>query len=319
MIKRFLLLLLLLLPQLALAADDPRMQVEVLADSNKGITTDYLHANIRKAADMALPQLWRRVVLQSAQKQIPKGVKAVQFLQRVSPTANGVSVEFNQRRVISFLKKNKIAHLADLPAWNLSVQISNASGRSMPESAAMLKSRAGSTGKTWGYAIDGAQESLVLHWRWLDSRKITLSVRGTSRLGEYSETRTVGSGDPFRQLNPWLSEVLLKARDAHASNAIVTKAAPTSATVAATGMTPNVQKEPMILSIERRASLPEQVLFEEELRRDPRIVDLSLRQVNRDGQQYRLLLKGSDDQWLTQWFKRRGLTLTSTVEGWVAR
>ncbi|ATX80583.1 hypothetical protein Ga0123461_2178 [Mariprofundus aestuarium] len=317
MIKRFLLLLLLLLPQLALAADDPRMQVDVFADSNDNITTEYLHANIRKAADMALPQLWRRVVLQSAQRQIPKDVKAVQFLQRVSPTANGVSVEFNQRRVIAFLKKHNIPHLADLPAWNLSLQISNAAGRSMPESAAMLKRRAGSEGQTWGYAIDGAHESLVLHWRWLDSRKITLSVRGTSRLGEYSETRTVGSGDPFRQLNPWLSEVLLKARGAYASNAIASKPAPETPIVTATGMT--AQKEPVILSIERHASLPEQVLFEEELRRDPRVVDLSLRQVNRDGQQYRLLLKGSDEQWLTQWFKRRGLTLTPTVEGWVAR
>ncbi|GAV20178.1 hypothetical protein MMIC_P1142 [Mariprofundus micogutta] len=75
----------------------------------------------------------------------------------------------------------------------------------------------------------------------------------------------------------------------------------------------------LILMVHRHASLPEQVLFEEDLKREPRIADLSLRQVNRDGQQYRLRLNGSDDQWLTLWFKRRGLTLSPTIEGWVAR
>lgn len=74
----------------------------------------------------------------------------------------------------------------------------------------------------------------------------------------------------------------------------------------------------LTLSVERHASLPDQVLFEEDLRRDPRILELSLKQVNRDGQKYRVLLAGSDDQWMATWFLRHGLTLTPTIEGWVA-
>jgi len=318
MIKRLLpFLLLLLLPHLALAANDARMQVEILADDDKGQTVEYLHGNIRKAADLALPQLWQRIVLQSELHKIPKKVKAVLFLQRATPVENGVSVTFNQRRVISFLKKNEIAHIPEQPNWMLSVQLSNASGRSMPESAAMLQEYATQHGQLLGYGLDGGHESLVLHWRWLDSRQITLSVRGTSKLGEISETRSVSTGDPFKQLEPWLSEIMLKARDAYASNAQPVEVITTDVT--ATETVSSAKKEFLTLTIERQASLPEQVLFEEELRRDPRILDLSLRQVNQDGQQYRLHLNGSDDHWLTLWFKRRGLTLTPTIEGWVAR
>ena len=74
-----------------------------------------------------------------------------------------------------------------------------------------------------------------------------------------------------------------------------------------------------MLTIQRQASLPEQVLFEDDLGRDPHVVTLSLRQVNKQGRQYRLSLKGSDDQWLFEWIKRRGMMLTASVEGWVVR
>ncbi|ATX81097.1 hypothetical protein Ga0123462_0219 [Mariprofundus ferrinatatus] len=315
MIKRIIsLLLLLLVPQLVLAATDARMQIEVVAkDSN---TAEFLRANIDKAAELALPKLWQRIVLQEALNKIPDSTNAIRFLQRATPSQNGMMVTFDQRRVLSFLKQNRIPHIAEQPAWNLSVQLSSASGRAMPESAAMLEQFAAEEAETWGYGINAAKASLVLHWRWLDSRQVELSVRGTSKLGEFSETRAAGAGDPFRQLKPWLSSVLLRARDAYASNA--PKAVPSGGIEAANGVA-MPQNRSVFLVVERHASLPEQVLFEEELRRDPRVLELSLRQTNRDGQQYRMILKGEDELWLPQWFKRRGLSLTSSVEGWVAR
>jgi len=72
-----------------------------------------------------------------------------------------------------------------------------------------------------------------------------------------------------------------------------------------------------LLMIERQASLPEQVLFEEDLGHDPHVVSLSLREVNGQSRQYRLSLKGSDDQWLFDWIERRGMRLTTSMEGWV--
>lgn len=320
MIKTSLIALLLLLPQLALAANDPRMQIELVADESKGITVESLHGNIRKAADLALPQLWKRMLLQDDKHLIPEKTKAVLFLQRATPTEDGLRVIFNQRRVTAFLKKHNIPFIETYPTWLLSVQMSNSSNRSMPESAAMLQELAASSAAAWGYGLEGSRESLILHWRWLDSSHISLSVRGTSKLGEYSETREVASGDPFQQLEPWLIQTLLKARNSYATSA-PGEAEVTNNDAATNGIAtkPAATREFLTLAIERQASLPEQVLFEEELRRDPRILDLSLKQVNRDGQQYRLRLKNSDDQWLSHWFKRRGLKLTPTIEGWVAR
>jgi len=87
------------------------------------------------------------------------------------------------------------------------------------------------------------------------------------------------------------------------------------------GQTPlaRTQGKSGLLTIQLQASLPEQVLFEDDLGHDPRVVSLSLRQVNRQSRQYRLGLKGSDDQWLFEWIKLRGMTLTESVEGWLVR
>ncbi|MDQ6993725.1 MAG: hypothetical protein Q9M31_09625 [Mariprofundus sp.] len=74
----------------------------------------------------------------------------------------------------------------------------------------------------------------------------------------------------------------------------------------------------LLLKVERRASLPEQILFEQDLRRNSHIADMSLYQVNRAGQTYRLRLNGGDDQWLHDWFTLRGMHLKPTIEGWVA-
>lgn len=307
----FLLIALFMAPQALLAASDPRMDIEVVADEAN--TVEALHANIRMAADMALPQLWQRIIPQAAQGQIPENLKAVRFLLRAAPSENGVAISFSQRRVMAYLEQNSIPHLPEQPHWNLAVELSSSSGRAMPQSAAMLEHYAADAAKAWGFATQGGREALVLHWHWLDSSQVELSVRGTSRLGEFSESRMVTAGDPFLQLKPWLTEVLLKARDTYASNAMATPATDATPEIAAAAQL-NV-----MLTIERQASLPEQVLFEEELLRDPRVLDISLRQVNRDGQRYQLTLKGDDDQWLPLWFNRRGLSLSSGVEGWVAR
>jgi len=218
---RIILTIILLLAGFTAHADsDPRMVFEVLPDENRGITVQDLHRDVRAAADMALPRLWHRIVPGHAHKQIPKKIKAIRFLQRATPTPEGVIITFHARRVFAWLEANHVPSIDD--------------------------------------AISGTSEAVPV-----PQNQDTLATSGSV---------------------------------APASNGAY-----------------------LILTIERRASLPEQVLFEEDLKHEPRIVDLSLRQVNRDGQQYRLRLKGADDQWLVQWFKRRGLTLSPTIEGWVAR
>ncbi|OIO71637.1 MAG: hypothetical protein AUJ57_06915 [Zetaproteobacteria bacterium CG1_02_53_45] len=203
------LLVLLCLPVTAVHAQDDPLVFNVTPSS--GMTVQQLHSDVRLAANMALPQLWNHVVPASAQHKIPRSVNAISFLQRATPTAQGVTITFQESRVFAWLKANNIPRIGEQPAVS-----------SFPAASAPVQSAASA--------------------------------------GAY-----------------------------------------------------------LLLRIEHRASLPEQVLFEEDLRRESRILDLSLRQVSRDGQQYRLRLNGTDDQWLVQWFKRRGMTLSPTIEGWVAR
>jgi len=329
------------LQSVALAAD-ARMQVDVLADQQQ-VEVNWLHANMQKAAALALPQLWNRIIPQSAHGLIPKRLKAIRFLQKATPTDNGVRITFNQKRVMAYLKQHKLPYIAQQPDLNVVLQLYNSAGRPMGQSANALLDDAASLAGPLGYRLDDQGPPLVLLWRWLDDQHVRLNVRGTSKLNEFSETRRLQAGDPQKQLKPWLRELLLQARDAYVepidgvdlnaanaapanlTSAIVTIADPqvdgSQLSAPVLGATAEFIK-PVVelhLRVMRQASLAEQILFEHELQRDPRILNLSLRQVNQEGQQYRLQLKGADDQWLVAWFARRGMTLKPTIEGWVAR
>jgi hypothetical protein len=308
----------------ALAATDARMQVEVLASDKKGTHLNELHENIRHTVELALPTLWNRIIPQKARNSMSKKVNALQFMQRATPTMMGVSITFHDRRVFSYLKSNELPYIEQEPVWNLSIQLRNTYGDAMQQSASLLQAYAEKSAIDWGYKLDESGDSLILQWQWLDQQQVRLTARGTSRLGEFSETRWLAAGDPFPQLKTWLTEILLKARDAHAGRQQATAPAiiveiPEQEAVPAEQPPPTVQDNYALLSIERQASLPEQVLFEDDLKREPRIISLLLRRVKSDVQQYRLHLKGSDNQWLVEWFSQRGLKLSPTVEGWVAR
>lgn len=330
-----LLLILILSTAQTLAATDARMQVEVLASDEEGSRLNELHANIQHAAQLALPILWNRIIPLEARDSIPEKINALLFMQRAAPTENGVSISFHDRRVLNYLKSNGLPYIEQEPVWSLSIQLRNASGNAMPQSASSMQAYAEKSALDWGYTLDESGDSLILQWRWLDRRQVNLTVRGTSRLGEFSETRRLADGDPFPQLEEWLTEILLEARDAHAQplEEIVPALIPDDIPEFIVGFPqqeappaefaeqplPAAQDSYVLLSIERQASLPEQVLFEDDLKRDPRIINLSLQQVNRNMQQYRLHLKDSDDQWLVEWFGQRGMELSQTQEGWVAR
>jgi len=205
----------------AFAQTDARMQIDVVAVNQK-VEVSWLHTHIKQAADLALPELWNRMIPQHAMDQIPKHVKAVRFLQKAVPNDAGVSILFNAKRVLRYLKQHQIPYYAEQSANNTVIE---------PQPAR---------------AVPGAVP------------------------GAYP---------------------------------------PPVQTPLQTGL----------LTVRHSASLPQQVLFEDELARDPRVLSLTLRQVNRESQQYRLQLKTPNDQWLMAWFNSRGMMLTQSVDGWVAR
>ncbi len=214
--RLWVLLILIFIQQSAFAKPDARMQIDVVAQK-QGVKVRWLHANIQKAATLALPELWSRMIPQHAMDQIPKHVKAIRFLQKAVPNDLGVRIIFNEKRVLSYLKHNNIPYYAEQS----------------------------------------------------DDPVINEAPPVTDNLDHF----------------PLIQEPLSAG----------------------------------LLTIERHESLPEQILFEDYLSHDPRVLSLMLKQVNSDQQQYQLQLKSSDAQWLTAWFSRRGMTLTQSFDGWVAR
>jgi len=72
------------------------------------------------------------------------------------------------------------------------------------------------------------------------------------------------------------------------------------------------------LSVERQASLAEQILFESDLRGDKRVAALTPYWLNENTRKYHLRLKVADDSWVPLWFARRGMAVTPLPEGWLA-
>ena len=321
------LLTLLMASGIAVAVEDQRMQVFVSAGEASGDLRK-LHTDIQYAAKLALPRLWDRIVTQQGRSAVKGDVNPVRFLQRATPTDEGVIVTFSKKRALAYLEALELPAIGDEPAFSLEVQLYNPAGQEMRQSASMLQAYARGTASDWGVDLGGYGASLVLQWNWLDQQQVNLTVRGTSSLGEYSEIRRLGAGDPVPQLGAWLVEVLLRARDATVApvqepvtvvpgdlNTPDLSGQPAMDSIPETG----AQEKHLLLTLERQASLAEQVLFEEELSRDPRVLGLLLHRVNREVQQYSLHLNGADDQWLVEWFRLRGMALTPVVDGWVAR
>ncbi|MDQ7010985.1 MAG: hypothetical protein Q9M29_04115 [Mariprofundaceae bacterium] len=315
--------ILVLLGGARMAGSDMRLQVEVLPDEENG-SAQALRTDVKKAVDLALPALWDRLVPVHARHDMPEDGQGLGLLLRASPTADGMNITFNRSRVWQYLKKRNVPFIDAPPAFNVIVHMYNLAGIAMPQSAALLAGYAREEAARWGYQVREDAPALVLNWRWLDQQQVSLSVRGNSRLPEFAETRMLEAGDPLPQMQAWLLEVMLRARDAYASDAMTAgSAAVATAGGAAAGALPGVPV-PMsglerMLTIHRHATLPEQVLFEDALRRHPRVAALVPYLLSNDVQQYRLVLKSADDHWLMEWFARNGMQLSPRPDGWLAQ
>ena len=118
MIRRIFLLLLVSHAAVAWAADDERLQVYLRA-SDYGVEASWLHTHIRKAAAMALPVVWQRIVPADQRAQLGS-TPAIQFLQTAKPTEDGIIITFQQPRVYQYLKSHHIRGFDDAPSVSAS-------------------------------------------------------------------------------------------------------------------------------------------------------------------------------------------------------
>lgn len=296
---------LLILSTNSYADSDPRMVVEVVADEEGNVPS------VEKAIQRALPVLWDRIVEDSARPALSNKIKATPFLLRVVPRSDAVQVTFNQQRVWQYLDQNFIAYLKEAPRIKLQIQMINQNDTSMPKTAEALQAFAESAALKRGVVLDDKAPVLMATWRWLNASEVYLTVRGNSLLTEYSETRTVEADDPLVQLQVWVKDLLLKVRTAHIAATTTVAEQP-------------VKKKwedgiELILTIEQPASLPEQVVLEDAFRQNSRVKALIPTYLSANRREYRVLLNGEEDAWISAWFQRRGMQVSPTPYGWLVQ
>ncbi len=288
----------------AQAQEDPRFQITLHVEQGQA-------PSLPEQVRQALPILWKRIVTQKALPNIPNDIKPMSLLLRVHPQADGSIIVFNPSRVWSILEKRKIAHIRKIPMFHLQIQLNNRFGNSMQQSEEKLLHDAQRQAKVLGMILTDNAPLLAMHIQWLDDIQAQLSVRGQSRLPEFSETRTLDMGNPFAHIQRWVLDTLIRARDAYVWS-------PQTAT--------NHQPSPIdsaqdlklvVIHIEQEAPLSEQVALEQALQHDPRVAQLIPVYLNHQSRQYTLTLKKPDDSWIASWFAQRGMTATPDAQGWL--
>jgi len=297
---------LLMLTTQGYAQPDSRMVVEILADDEGAVPT------VQQAIKQALPLLWDRIVDSKARGSLSVGIKATPFVQRVIPQGESVLVTFNPARVWQYLDQHEIPYLKEPPQINLMVQMINQNGSQMPQTAELLQDYAESSVEARGIMLSQSAPALIVVWQWIDTSQINLTVRGNTALAEFSEIRNIEAGDPLAQLQNWMDEILLTARDAHTigltqPDEMLSKRETRDGDIEA------------VLIIEQSATLSAQVALEDALRQHEKVEALIPIYLSALSRQYRLQLRGKEDAWVIEWFQRRGMQVSPTPHGWLVR
>ena len=286
---------------LAQSQEDPRFSVQ-LAFENGNTPT------LREQVNQALPVLWQRIIPKQALQRIPDTANAMTLLQRVRPEQGGSLITFNPARVRAHLEQKQIAYIRSLPVFNLQVHLINAFGNSMQSSERQLLSYAHEQAEALGVQFTAQAPLLDIRIQWLDDIQVQLSARGQSRLSEFSETRSLDMGDPFKQLQQWIIETVIRARDAYAWQEQATQA---QADI------PDNKALLVHLLVQKQASLSEQVALETALKRDPRVQSVVPTYLNAHSREYIVRLKQHDESWIEDWFAQRGMLATPDAQGWL--
>jgi hypothetical protein len=316
----FVLLLLCMSPAFAMGATDDRMVVELHAADVPPDQAQNLLTDIPGMAKLAIAQVWDRLVPQTRRADV-NAADAMALLQRAAPDgSDGLMLVFSHDRVVQYLQSLGITYPEQAPNFHLGIHMINPSGVPMTQSESLLMDYARQNASHWGYVLDDQGDPLELDWRWLDDRQVSLTVRGNPHFPETQEIRSMAPGDPMPQIQAWLDDTLLKARDAYDVQPVASAPAPTTPPPVESAV-PGTEPAPMtlVLTVAQPASLADQALFEQALASDPHVASLQLSKVDATSRQYLLRLRQPGEDWLSTWLASRGMKATSTAEGWLAQ
>ncbi|MFQ5354888.1 MAG: hypothetical protein ACE5DY_00120 [Mariprofundaceae bacterium] len=302
----FLVVLLGLLPSAAQGNADSRLQVS-LTQEGQVLRRPPIEDMVRSS----LPTLWDRLIPRNHRAQADRLAASSKLVSRIVPGRELSLVVFNASAVFYLLKQSRLPYIPSSPYFNLKIVVENSFGSPMKQSQQLLHQRALEIAEQWGIGLAETAPALVITWRWLNqSNQVEMSVRGNTRLQEYTEVQLLPPGDPANALSQLLEEVMLKARDAYAVNTRIRQTETQQK---------NISNIEGTLIINRPMSLSEQVVIESGLESERRVKVLIPESYTPQRQSYRLILRSQDDTWLAPWFRRRGMALSLTPEGWLVR
>lgn len=283
---------------------DARLTVVLSVDANQQGAPD-----VSQLLKAALPVLWDRIVPVANRRSADRLGNDSRMVARIIPGPQTTLVQFNGETVFAALREAHIPAIITSPDFHLMISMHNAAGQDMQQTSQLLMAEAARVAPIDGIDLSDSGDGLVLTWNWLDTRRVQLSVRGQSRLGEFSEIRTITRADPLPALQSWLDNILLRARDAYAY------AAQTPATGPGGTATQASEAFNITLVVQRSGSLMEQVALEDSLTNDPRVQGLIPLTLSPNMQRYELQLQGSDTSWLSEWFTHHGYRMDQLPDG----
>jgi len=296
--------LFLAMPLLA-QADDARLRV-VVTHENTGVSQPDAALTVR----LALPVLWDRIVPVQMRTRADAIAPDYGLVARIIPGEEQTTVEFNGQSIFRMLRERRIPAIIMAPRFHLVIQVRSSDGLAMDQTRALLMEEAVRIASEQGIELGDNAPGLVAVWQWLDNRRVMFTLRGNTRLREFSETRDITDADPLPALKGWLKDILLRTRDAYAFSA----GEPVTMN---TGMASGHR---LFLTVNRPARLPQQVTLEQALKNDPRVRSIRPLSLSKSRQRYLLQLEGTDSSWLPDWFGRHGYQLAALPGGeWLAQ
>jgi len=299
-----LLCLFVLLPNTVTAAEDFRLRVEIVNHETLGNRPDLV-----AAMRQAIPLLWDRLIPRSQRAMAENLTGSLNMVSRIVPGEKMTMVEFDHQAVFAYLSRSHISYLATAPGFRLDIQMQNSVGLPMLQSKNLIEQYARHLTSHWGIDSSVMAPSLILDWQWLDATHVRLDASGDSRLQPFNEVRDTGNSDALVFLQAWLEETLLRARDAYAFAPGAVAGIPQQGGENLTAW----------LFVDRSLSLGEQVVLEDALQSDPRILQLIPYSYSNQGLRYRIMLKGLDSNWFSDWFTHRDFVVEAVAGGWKVR
>ncbi|MDX8397469.1 MAG: hypothetical protein R8K49_04020 [Mariprofundaceae bacterium] len=309
LLKRFFLLILLCISYsstLQAQQEDQRFHIQLHFET---LPTPELQLQVQQA----LPLLWNKIIPKNARDNMPRNLKAMSLLQRVQPQGHDTNIQFNATRIWTILQQRQIPHIKQQPSFQLHFTLNNAFGQKMQQSELELLTYMQQQSELIGIQLTQTAPRLNIRMQWLNDRDVQLSVRGQSRLSEFSETHNLGLGDdPLPQLQQWLLSTLTKARDSYIWKPELDQPV--------LDLNNNPTNQTFNITIEQAASLSEQIALESALENDPRVSSLIPAHLNRLSRSYHIVFKDpSNYNWISDWFAKRGMFSTRNAQGWIVQ